>query len=731
MKKFLPLLFITSSGWSSLQAVSPASISFDNDVLPIMTRAGCMLGSCHAKAYGQNGFQLSIFSFDPDSDYREIVYDARGRRIFPSSPDHSLLLLKATNAVPHEGEKRLEKDSEFYKILRQWIAEGAPRHIPDEPEPTGITISPSELSFKKNETKPIKVTVSYSNCKTRDVTHLSEFTSNDAAFAKVDHDGKITAGGVSGENSVIVRYVDQVAAVRVVIPPDKLLPPENYTKLPRNNRIDDLTYTRFQELGLFPSELCRDDEFLRRATLDVLGRLPTLEESRAFLADTSPDKRTKLADRLLSSEHRFDYADFWATKWGDLLRPNTQRVGVKPVYLLDQWIREKFRDNTPWDAFVTELLTASGSTHEYGPVAVIRDKREAAEMSEFIAQLFLGVRLNCAKCHHHPSEKWSQDDYYSMAAFFGSMKQKGQGIYAPISGEPEFWWFEPGGKVTHPVSEAVMTPKPPDTPAFTEMDPNADPRAIFATWLTTKENPFFARAMVNRIWAGMFGKGLVDPVDDFRDSNPPANAPLLEWLAKDFAEHGFDQKHTIRLILNSRLYQQSSEPNEHNVGDNRNFSRSYRRRLPGEVLLDSISLITAQPEKLTGLPADARAMQQWNHLLPSDFLDAFGRPDSSAAPPCERETGGSVVQALHLMNSDNLQKKLSGKSPWLDELAKKPAPEAIDEIYLRLFSRLPAENEKEIGSAHLATAVAGAPVRPLLEDLVWSLLNSAEFVLNH
>lgn len=716
---------------SALRAAEPPSISFENDVLPILTRAGCMNGSCHAKADGQNGFALSIFSFDPNSDYREIVHDARGRRIFPASPDHSLLLLKATNAVPHEGDKRFEKDSEFYKVLRQWIAEGAPRSIPDEAEPAGISIEPSELIFKRGESKNLKVTLTFSDGKTRDVTGLSEYTSNDNAFAQVDHDGKVTAGTVPGENSVIVRYVDQIAAVRVIIPPDTLLPPERYTSLPRNNPIDELAYARFQELGLFPSDPCRDDEFLRRSTLDVLGRLPTIEETRAYLADTAPDKRAKLVERLLGPENRFDYADYWATKWGDLLRPNTQRVGVKPVYLLDQWIREKFRDNTPWDAFVTELLTATGSTHEYGPVAVIRDKRDAADMAEFVAQLFLGVRLNCAKCHHHPSEKWSQDDYYSMAAFFGSMKQKGQGISAPISGEPEFWWFEPGGKVTHPVSEAVMIPRPPGGEAFSEIDPAVDPRRVFADWLTERDNPHFAKAMVNRVWAELFGKGLVDPVDDFRESNPAANAPLLEWLAKDFAENGFDQKHTLRTILNSRLYQQSSEPNEHNLGDQRNFSRSYRRRLPGEVLLDAISEITGQPEKLAGLPADARAMRQWNHLLPSVFLDAFGRPDSSAAPPCERETGGSVVQALHLMNSDGLQRKLSAKSPWLESLGEKPPAEAIDEIYLRLFSRLPEEAEKKVASAHLATAVAGAPVRPLLEDLVWSLLNSAEFVLNH
>lgn len=724
----IPLLFAALLAFAApLRAAGPATVSFENDVLPILTRAGCMNGSCHAKSDGQNGFALSIFSFDPDADYREIVHDARGRRIFPAAPDYSLLLLKATNEVPHEGDKRFDKDSDFYKVIRQWIAEGAPRRLPDEAKPTGITVEPAAAKFKKGETKALKVTVSYSDGTTRDVTNLCEYTSNDQAFAQVDHDGRVTAGSVPGENSVIVRYVEQIAAVRVVIPPDTLLPKERYTALPRNNPIDDLAYVRFEELGLFPSETCRDDEFLRRATLDTIGRLPTLEETRAFLADASPDKRTQLVDRLLGPENRFDYADFWAVKWGDLLRPNTQRVGVKPVYLLDQWIREKFRDNTPWDAFVAELLTATGNTHEYGPVAVIRDKRDPADMAEFVAQLFLGVRLNCAKCHHHPSEKWSQDDYYSMAAFFGSMKQKGQAISAPISGEPEYWWFEPGGKVTHPVSEAVMTPQPPGGEAFDSIDPGTDPRRLFVDWLSKKDNPHFAKAMVNRIWAEMFGKGLVDPVDDFRESNPPANAPLLDWLAQDFIEHGFDQKRTLHLILGSRLYQQSSEPNESNAGDLRNFSRSYRRRLPGEVLLDSISEITGQPEKLVGLPADGRAMRQWNHLLPSDFLDAFGRPDSSAAPPCERETGGSVVQALHLMNSDGLQRKLAAKSPWLDALVAKPAPQAVEEIYLRLFSRKPEAGEQQVSLAHLGEK----PERASYEDLVWSLLNSAEFVLNH
>lgn len=584
---------------TGLSGAESATISFNNDVLPILTRAGCIAGSCHAKADGQNGFQLSVFSFDTDSDYREIVFDSRGRRIFPSSPDHSLLLLKATNSIPHEGGKRFEKDSEFYKVIKQWIAEGAPRSIPDEPTLDRLSVSPDALSFKKGQTLPIKITAHYSNKTTRDITHLSEYSSNDDNFAKVDHDGKITAGTVPGENSVIIRYLDQVGVARIVIPPDTLLPKEKYSALPTNNEVDKLAYARFAELGLFPSELCTDSEFIRRSTLDVLGRLPSSEESRKFLADKSPDKRAKWTDEILSDKHRFVYADFQATKWGDLLRPNTKRVGVKPVYLLDDWIREKLRANTPWNEFVTELITAEGSTHQYGPVAVIRDKREAADMGEFISQIFLGVRLACAKCHHHPNEKWSQTDYYSMAAFFGSMKRKGQGISAPISGEPEYWWFESGALIKHPVSDAVMTPKPPDGPKFPELAKDKDPREVLAGWITSKDNPFFGRALVNRIWSDLFGNGLVSPVDDFRDSNPPVNEPLLDWLAKDFVAHGFDQKHTLRVLLNSRVYQQSSIPNEHNVADNRNFSRSYRRRLPGEVLLDSIGDLTGQPEALS------------------------------------------------------------------------------------------------------------------------------------
>ncbi len=711
------------------QPASPLpTISFMNDVLPILTKAGCSAGSCHAKTDGQNGFALTIFSFDPDSDFREIAHNARGRRIFPAAAEHSLLLLKATNQIAHEGDKRFEINSAFYKTIHQWIKEGARASVPGEPLLTQVTVSPPDATYKKLEEKSIKVTAHFSDKSTRDVTGLAEFQSNEEAFAKVDHHGKITAGEVPGDGVIIVRYVDKVASTRVTIPPDHTLPESKYKNLPQNNEIDRLAQSRFKHLGLLPSPPCDDSEFIRRTTLDVLGKLPAPDTTRSFLADPSPKKRENYINALLADENSLAYGDFWATKWGDLLRPNTQRVGVKPVYLFDSWLREKLRANTPWDQLVKELLTATGSSHQYGPVAMIRDKREPDDMAEFVSQLFLGVRLNCARCHHHPSEKWGQDDYYSLAAFFGSLKRKGQGISAPISGLPEYWWFEPGSGVKHPVSEAVMTPKALDGTEFSDIPATTDPRAVLVEWMTRPTNPYFARAIVNRIWGELFGRGIVHPVDDFRDSNPAVNEPLLDWLAAEFARQGFDQKRLLRIILNSQLYQQSADPNETNAGDLRNFSRAYRRRLPAEVLLDAVSHLTQKPETFQGLIEGAPAVQQWNYLMPSDFLDAFGRPDSSAAPPCERDGSSSVVQALHMMNAKGLQRKFSD-SKWLAELEKKEPADAIAEIYLSLLSRPPEKGESEIALNYLNREKI--PRRESLEDVLWSILNSAEFVFNH
>ena len=702
--------------------------SFRNDILPILSRAGCAAGACHAKAEGQNGFQLSIFAYDPESDHREIVHDARGRRIFPAAPEHSLLLLKATNEIPHEGGEKIVKGSEQYQAVIDWIRQGAPYNLPDDPILVGISVEPDDASYAKGASRQMIVTAKYSDGSTRDITGLSEFASADPAFANVDEQGMVEAGDVPGDGTVIVRYLDEVATSRVTIPPDKLMPDEVYDSLPVSNEIDKLAYLRFQKLGLMPSETCTDAEFIRRASLDVLGVLPDANRVRIFLEDEDPQKRTKLVDELLSQENSDSYANYWATKWGDLLRPNTHRVGVKPVYLLDSWIREQLRNNTPYDEFVSELLTAQGSTHEFGPVAVFRDKREPADIAEFTSRIFLGTRIDCARCHHHPSEQWGQDDYFAMAAFFGSMKHKGQGISAPISGLPEFWWYGPGGEVKHPVTGEVMTPKPPGGAELSEIPEGTDPRKVLVEWMRNPENPFFARAIVNRIWGELFGRGIVHPVDDFRASNPPVNGPLLDWLAKDFVENGYDVKQLIGRILKSQLYQQSSLPNATNVSDLRNFSRSYRRRLPAEVLADAVVSLTGIEDTYQGMPKGAsRAMLQWNHKLPSDFLDAFGRPDSSAAPPCERDMAGSAVQALHLMHSKNLQKKLDDPKGWAANLkaSGKTNAEVVTEVYLATFSRFPTEEESEIALKYFESTPETA-----ISDLLWSLINSAEFVFN-
>lgn len=708
-------------------AESTRPVSFVHDVMPQLMKAGCAAGNCHAKPEGQNNFKLSVFGYDPKLDYFEIIRDDRGRRVLFSAPEESLLLKKATGAVPHEGGARMSTKDTAYQTVLQWIKEGAPFAIEGEPALQSVTVQPREQSYKKSATQKLTVTAKYSDGTTRDVTHLTEYLSQDKEMAAVDEHGHVQVGTLSGEGVIIVRYMGLVDVAHITVPADKTYPADRYAALPVNNEIDRLVHEKHQKLGLLPSATCTDEEFLRRASLDLIGKLPTAEMARRFIADTRPDKRDLIIDELLNDPN---YADHWAVKWGDLIRPNPSRVGVKPVYLLDTWLRDSFRQNKPYHQMIRELLTAEGSTHEYGPVAVFRDKRDPVDTSGFVSQIFLGVRLDCAKCHHHPSEKWTQEDYYQLAAFFGQMKRKGQAISAPISGEPEYWWYGGKGEVTHPVTDAVMVPKPPDGPEMPYVE-GQDPRIALTDWMSASSNPFFAKAIVNRIWSDFLGRGIVDPVDDFRVSNPPTNPALLDWLADDFTAHGYDLKHLMRTIVRSRTYQLSTQPNETNVTDTKNYSRGIKRRLAAEVLLDAVSDVTGQRDTFSGLPPNSRAVQTWNHKLESDFLDAFGRPNASQECPCERERKPSVVQALHLMNSNSLQTKLASKEGRIAQLVKSdlPEPKLVNEVYLATYNRLP-------GAAELQTALKfystpGATRQTATEDLAWALINSAEFVFNH
>lgn len=712
---------------SNPTGTAAAPLSFTRDVLPVLARAGCAAGACHAKADGQNGFKLSVFSYDPKHDYAEIVKDARGRRVFPAAPDESLLLRKPLGLVPHEGGKRFEAGSETHQLLHRWIAEGMAYAQTNEPALERIAVFPSERRYHHGAVQRLRLEAIYADGSVRDVTRLAAFESNDKELAQVDEEARVTVGQITGQGVIVARFMGLVSAARIVVPAERTLPAEQFAQLPRNNFLDELAYAQFQRLGLLPSDLCTDTEFLRRASLDTLGVLPTPEEARAVATASLPLDRAALIDRLLA---RPEFADYWANKWADLLRPNPDRVGVKSVLTLDEWLRASFRADKPYDQFVREILLTEGSNHRDGPAVVYRDRREPPELTTMFSQLFLGTRLECAKCHHHPNEKWSQDDFYQFAAFFGPVKQKGAGLSPPISAGRETFYFAPGGSVKHPVSAEEMVPKAPDGPVL-KPEAGADPRAALADWLTATNNPFFARAAVNRVWATFFGRGLVEPVDDFRVSNPCVNDPLLDALAADFAAHGYRLKHLVRTILSSRLYQLSSTPNETNLGDTKNFSRAYRRRLPAEVLLDAVNDATGVPDTFAATAPGTRAMQTWSYKIDSPFMDAFSRPNPSSDPPCERDRHMSVVQSLHLMNAQNLQAKLSQAGSRVQQLVAgpMPPPELATELYLVTLGRLPRPEELQVAVA--AFAAPEATRKTAAEDVFWALLNSPEFVFNH
>jgi hypothetical protein len=699
-------------------------VTFERDVVPILTRAGCNAGACHGKARGQNGFALSLLSYDADFDYHAIVNEARGRRVFTAAPEFSLLLRKPSAQMPHGGGKRLDAGSPDYDVLRRWIVAGLPRTPANAPKLLRIAVEPNERILDANKAQQLLVMAHYSDGSARDVTHRATFQSNESPIAAVNADGLIQAGPLPGEAAVMTRFMEKFAVCNVSIPLAGDVPAELYGRLPRHNFIDGHVWDKLQRLGITPSEPASDGVFLRRAYLDVIGRLPAPAEVRAFLADNAADKRAKLVDRLLE---RPEYADYWANKWADLLRPNPYRVGIKAVYNLDAWLRDAFRKNKPYDQFVRELLTAKGSTFRNGAAVLFRDRREPDEITTIVSQLFLGVRLDCARCHHHPFEVWGQDDFFSLAAYFARIGRKGTGLSPPISGGEEIIVTGNRGEVRHPVTNKVLAPRPLGGAPAT-IDEDRDPRAALAEWITSDDNPYFARVLVNRVWADLMGRGLVEPVDDLRATNPPSNGPLLDALAAEFRKQRYDLKTLIRTIMTSHVYGLSSAPSKRNVADTRNYSRHYRQRLRAEVLLDAVSDITQVPETFAAAPPGSRAMELWTVRTQSIFLDSFGRPDPNQDPPCERSSDTTVVQALHLMNAPNLHRKVtadSGRAAALAKSAKTP-PEIVEELYLLVYGRLPAAEEK----ADCVKLFEEKDVtrRQATEDLLWALLNTPEFI---
>jgi hypothetical protein len=718
------------------------TISFPKQIVPIFTKLGCNSGGCHGKSEGQNGFRLSLLGFEPDEDYEHLVKEARGRRLFPAAPDESLLLLKPIGAMPHGGGKMIERDSHVYRLLRRWIAQGLPPGSEDDPTVTRIEVFPVERTMKKDQSQQLVVVAHYSDGSTEDVTRMAQFEANSTEMAETTPSGLVKILGGVGDVAIMIRYQSQVAVFRAMVPLGA--PVENLPE-PRNF-IDKLVYEKLEALGMPPSAPCDDASFIRRTCLDIAGRLPTLEETEAFLADKSVNKRDAWIDTLLAGT---DYADFFANKWSSLLR-NRRSQGhyTHGTYAFHDWIRESLHENKPYDTFVRDILTASGDISRNPPVAWYRQVRDTTTQLEDSAQLFLGVRLQCARCHHHPFEKWSQDDYYGFAAFFSRVGRKA----GSRPGDEIVFHNRGAAQTQNPKTKNQLKPTGLGAePAGLTVD--QDPRQALAAWMSDKDNDYFAKVLVNRYWKHFFGRALVEPEDDLRATNPATNPKLLDGLAEHFIKSGFDLKGLVRTMCRSQVYQFSSLPNEHNAGDTQSFSRHYPQRLQAEVLLDAIDQVTNAQTQFAGLPAGTRAVQ-----LPDDsfnqnsyFLRVFGRPEMKSSCECERSQDASLAQSLHLLNSKDVQNKLTGdahRSAILAADAKREHDAKIRELYLRAFSRVPNPEEIALAAGHIAKkekeveesnqkkeekdkAKPGTGTRQAYEDIVWALINSKEFLFNH
>ena len=701
--------------------------NFENDIVPILSRLGCNASGCHGKAEGQNGFKLSVFGFDPPADHAALTRESRGRRVFPAAPEQSLLLTKMAGLVPHGGGVRARRDSEDYRTVRDWIAAGSPFGAASDPKVVSIRVEPRERRLVLHGTQQLRVTARYSDGRELDVTAHAKFQSNNEALAAVSVEGLVTAGESPGDVAVMTAYLGSVDVFRALIPrADRLgaklksAAGEIGTVDSLDDRIDGPVLRKLKKLNIEPSGLCTDSEYVRRAYLDVIGTLPTADETRRFLADRNPARRANLIDELLS---RPEYADFWALKWSDLLRVDREKLGHKRAFAFYRRIRDLVAEGAPLDRFAREIVAAEGPLDEVGPANFFKVASQPGEAAGSLAQVFLGVRIACAECHHHPYDKWAQDDYYGMKAFFAPLVVKpgprGEALLA--QGE---------AVAINPRTGRKVFPRPlganPSTVASGE-----DPREALADWLVSADNPYFARNLANRYWAHFLGRGLVEPVDDFRDTNPPSNPELLDSLAKILLKNRFDARALIRSIAGSATYQRSSHPNETNRDDEQNNSRATLRRVEAEVLLDMVCGTTGVAEKFPGVPAGVRAIGLWDSKTTHYFLRLFGRPARVTTCSCERNAEPGVGQVLHLLNSPAIQAKLTHEAGSIARLVRRLADDnaLADELYLTFLSRFPSHEERDVATLYLSHDPARR--RQAAEDLAWSLLNSIEFLFNH
>ena len=701
--------------------VQDLPVNFPNQVVPIFTKYGCNSGGCHGKSGGQNGFRLSLLGFEPTEDFEFLVKEGRGRRLFPSAPDRSLLLTKATASLPHGGGHRIAVDSPAYSMLRRWIEQGMPYGSDDDPTVTHIEVLPKERLMGREAGQQIIAVAHYSDGSTEDVTRMTQFDSNDTEMGEVSVTGLVTTARLTGSVAVMARYQGHVGVFRATVPLGITV-----DNLPvAKNLVDENVFAKLKNLGLPASQISDDTTFLRRLTIDVAGRLPTMQEAEAFLADASSDKRLNAINRLLDST---DYAEYFANKWSAVLR-NKRRADPDKIatFAFYDWIRESLYNNKPYDQFVREIITASGSPGKNPPVAWYREVKDQSAQLEDTAQLFLGLRIQCARCHHHPFEKWSQRDYYGFAAFFSRVGRK-KGL---IQGQDRIYHNPGTAQAQNPKTKNNVPPTGLGSESLT-LAIHRDPRVDLADWMAKEDNPFFAYALVNRYWKHFFGRGLVDPEDDMRVTNPATNPQLLDALAQDFVAHKFDMKHLIRTIASSSTYQLAAEPNEWNRDDKQNFSRYYPQRLNAEVLLDAINQVTGTTTGFGGAPAGTRAVQLPDNGFSSYFLTVFGRPEASSACECERSSEANLAQSLHLLNSSEIQGKLTNGNARAAKLAadkERDHPAKIRELYLLAFSREPLADETAIAMAHIKKC--GDDTKRAYEDIVWALINTKEFLFNH
>jgi hypothetical protein len=705
--------------------------SFRNHVIPVLTKAGCNQGACHGALAGKNGFKLTLRGYDPEVDYNTLTREALGRRVSLTRPAHSLILLKPTLAIPHGGGKRFDVGSPEYKIIADWIAAGAPGPRESDPRVQGLEITPAAAWLRPGAEQQVTVRARYTDGRTEDVTRWVKFSSTDSGVAAVDDLGKVKMTGF-GEAAVTVWYQSQVGFARLGVPYPNQVPVEVYRNSPRHNFIDDLVIKKLEELRLPPSPQADDNTFIRRMYLDAMGILPTPEEVERFTADAAADKRARLIDALLA---RDEFVDYWAYQWSDLLLVSSRRLRSNAMWSYYNFIRSSVAANKPWDRFVQEILVSSGNTRENGALNYFVLHKNPIDLTENVTKAFLGLSITCARCHNHPLEKWTQRDYYQMTNLLARIGMKN-------GAEPgdTVVYSNPTGDVNHPRMGKPLPPRPLDGKPL-DLQSDLDRRRHLAAWLTSPDNPYFARALVNRVWQNFLGRGLVHPVDDVRATNPPSNEELFAALTKDFTDHGFDVQRLIRLILNSAAYQRASTTLPGNEKDDRYYSHYLVKRLPAEVILDAVAQVTRVPNRFEGYPAGYRALQLPDSQVNSYFLTAFGRPARTNTDAAERQQEPTITQALHAINGDTLNQMLAARDNTIDMFLKLGLSDAkaVEHLYLSALSRLPSPEEKTqilraLETARQETAqdpLEKDPRRKPLEDLLWAMLTGKEFLFNH